>query len=154
MGIIKAHHYGFTVSDVERSIRFYRDLLGLELVRISDRSNLPSYDTILGYPDVKLRIAILRHPVNEFILELVQYLNPLGESRDHENKYVGAAHVAFEVEDVDAMYEKLVEAGHGAINPPTDVMRDGVCVARAMYALDPDGISIEVFQEHQDVVKR
>lgn len=154
MGIVKAHHYGFTVTDVDRSVAFYRDLLGLELVRVSERSNLPSYDTILGYPDVKLRIAILQHPVNEFILELVQYVNPAGQTRTLENKYVGAAHVAFEVDDVDAMYETLTTAGFGAINAPTDVIRDGVRVARAMYALDPDGISIEMFQEFEDVVAR
>ncbi len=154
MGIVKAHHYGFTVTDVDRSVAFYRDLLGLKLVRVSERSNLPSYDTILGYPDVKLRIAILQHPVNEFILELVQYVSPAGQTRTLENKYVGAAHVAFEVDDVDAMYETLTAAGFGAINPPTDVIRDGVRVARAMYALDPDGISIEMFQEFEDVVAR
>jgi len=154
MGIVKAHHYGFTVTDVDRSVAFYRDLLGLELVRVSERSNLPSYDTILGYPEVKLRIAILQHPVNEFILELVQYVNPSGQTRALENTYVGAAHVAFEVDDVDAMYDTLTAAGFGAINPPTDVIRDGVRVARAMYALDPDGISIEMFQEFEDVVAR
>jgi len=154
MAIVKAHHHGFTVSDVDRSVGFYRDLLGLELVRVSDRAKIPSYDTLLGYPDVKLRIALLRHPVNEFLLELVQYVNPPGETRRLENRLVGASHVAYEVDDVDAVHEKLTEAGYGAISPPTDVVRDGVRVARAMYALDPDGISIEMFQEFEDVVKR
>ena len=154
MSILKAHHHGFTVSDVDRSVAFYRDLLGLEVVRISDRSNLPAYDTILGYPDVELRIAILSHPVNEFILELVQYINPPGQTQELENRLVGASHVACEVGDVDAMYRKLKEAGYGAINPPADVVRGGKCVARAMYALDPDGISIELFQEYEDVVKQ
>jgi lactoylglutathione lyase len=154
MKIVKAHHFGVTVSDVERSVAFYRDLLGLELIRISDRANLPSYDKILGYADVRLRIAILQHPVNEFVLELVQYMNPPSEPREQENRYVGAAHCAFEVDDVDAVYQRLTEAGHGAIHPPTDVVRDGQRVARAMYALDPDGISIEMFQEFEDVVKR
>jgi catechol 2,3-dioxygenase-like lactoylglutathione lyase family enzyme len=153
MMIVKAHHYGLTVLDLDRSIPFYRDLLGLELVRVSERANLPSYDTILGYPDVKLRIAILQHPVNEFMLELVQYVNPPSEMRKQENRYVGAAHIAFEVEDVDAVYRKLTDAGYRTINPPADVIRDGVCVARAMYALDPDGITVEMFQEYQDVVR-
>ena len=154
MSITKVHHHGFTVRDVDRSVEFYRDVLGLELVRISERANLPSYDAILGYPGVKLRIAILRHPVNEFLLELVQYVHPPGQVRSQENRFVGAAHVAFEVDDVDAMYERLTQAGGEAINPPTDVIRDGRRVARAMYALDPDGISIEMFQEFADVVSQ
>ncbi len=154
MGIVMGHHHGFTVSDLDRSVSFYRDLLGMELVRISERRDLPSYNTILGYDQVHLNIAILRHPVNEFILELVQYVHPEVEARPQENRYLGASHVAFEVDDVDAMYTQLMEAGFGSINPPTDVDRDGVVVARAMYALDPDGISIEMFQEFEDVIKR
>ncbi|MDA0747754.1 MAG: VOC family protein [bacterium] len=154
MGISKIHHHGFTVSNLDQSISFYRELLGLELVRVSDRSNLPSYDRILGYENVHLKIAILQHPENAFILELVQYLHPQVEPRIQENRFLGASHLAFEVEDVDAMYGTLKDAGFGAINPPTDVERDGKVVARAMYALDPDGISIEMFQEYEDVVSQ
>lgn len=154
MGIVMGHHHGFTVSDLDRSVSFYRNLLGMELVRVSERRDMPSYDTILGYDQVHLNIAILRHPVNEFILELVQYVHPEVEERPQGNRYLGASHVAFEVDDVDAMYAQLKEAGFGSINPPTDVDRDGVVVARAMYALDPDGISIEMFQEFEDVIKR
>jgi catechol 2,3-dioxygenase-like lactoylglutathione lyase family enzyme len=145
--IVKSHHHGFTVSDLETSLRFYRDALGLELLRVNERSNLPSYDRILGFPDVKLKVALLRHPANEFLLELFQYVNPPAMKRPTENYYVGASHVAFEVDDVDAAYSALRNAGHGAISPPTDVVRDGRTVARALYALDPDGISVELFQE-------
>lgn len=154
MSVKLCHHHGFTVSNADRSAAFYRDVLGLELVRISDRSNLPSYDHMLGYKEVKLRIAVLRHPKNAFILELVQYINPPCLTRPLENMFLGASHLAFEVEDVDKTYEGLKKVGFGAINPPTDIIRDGVKVARGMYALDPDGISIEMFQEFEDVVKK
>jgi len=154
MSIVKAHHHGFTVSDLEASLRFYRDTLGLEVIRISDRSNLPSYNHILGFSDVKLKVALLSHPVNEFLLELFQYVNPPIEKRRLSNHFVGASHVAFEVEDIDQTYASLVQAGYGAINPPIDVVRDGKRVARAMYAQDPDGISVEMFQEFADIIKQ
>tara|TARA_B100000809_G_scaffold257446_1_gene299070 strand:+ start:1070 stop:1534 length:465 start_codon:yes stop_codon:yes gene_type:complete len=146
------HHHGFTVSDIDNSLRFYRDLLGLELVRISERRELPSYDQILGYEDVALTVALLRHPVNEFLLELFVYHNPKGRTRALDNTFVGAAHVAFEVEAIDALYRRLIDAGFAAINPPVDVERNGAVVARAMYALDPDGISVELFEEFGDLV--
>ena len=76
MSIKVCHHHGFTVSDLDRSIPFYRDLLGLELVRVSERRNLPSYDQIIGHDDIVLHVAILRHPVNGFLLELCKYDNP------------------------------------------------------------------------------
>lgn len=154
MPIIKCHHHGFTVSDAERSVTFYRDLLGLELVRVSDRRDLPSYDRMLGHDNVVLKIAILRHPVNDFILELVEYKNPVGRKRELDNPFIGSSHLAFEVDDVDVVYELFQDTGYGAINPPVDVERDGIAVARAMYGLDPDGISIEIFQEFEDVIKK
>lgn len=154
MAIVKAHHHGFTVSDLERSLRFYRDTLDLEVIRISERSNLPSYDHILGFKNVKLKVALLRHPVNEFLLELFQYVNPPTQKRELSNHFVGASHVAFEMDDIDATYAALVKAGYGAINPPVDVVRDGRRVARAIYALDPDGISVEMFQEYADIVRQ
>jgi catechol 2,3-dioxygenase-like lactoylglutathione lyase family enzyme len=154
MPVIKCHHHGFTVSDAERSITFYRDLLGLELVRVSERKDLPSYDRMLGHDNVVLKVAILCHPVNDFILELVEYKNPVGRKRELDNPFIGSSHLAFEVDDVDAVYRLLKDAGYGAINPPVDVERDGIAVARAMYGLDPDGISIEIFQEFEDVIKK
>ncbi len=153
MTVKKCHHHGFTVSELQRSVDFYRDLLGLELVRVSERRDLPSYDQILGHDNIVLKIAILQHPANEFILELIEYENPEGQRRELDNPFVGSSHLAFEVEDVDVMYASLQQSGYGAINPPVNVERDGAVVARAMYGLDPDGISIEIFQEYEDVVK-
>ncbi len=154
MPIKQVHHHGFTVSDLKRSVPFYRDVLGLEIARESERKNLPSYDTILGYDDVHLNVVILTHPVNDFVLELFEYINPPAQTRELQNYFVGASHLAFEVEDIDAEYQRIRAAGHTSINPPVDVDRGGVVVARAMYALDPDGISVEMFQEYEDVVKR
>ena len=152
MSIKKVHHHGFTVSDLQRSLKFYRDALGLEVVRINERKNLPAYDVILGYENVHLHVALLAHPVNEFLLELFQYVHPRSAKRELNNHYVGASHVAFEVDDIDRQYEQLQAHGFTAINPPTDVMRDGKKVARAIYALDPDGISVEMFQEFANVI--
>lgn len=152
MAIKFCHHHGFTVSNLDCSIGFYRDLLGLEVVRISERSNLPSYDQMLGFRDVKLRVALLRHPVHGFLLELFQYVNPPSTQRELRNDFVGSSHLAFEVDDVDTQYDLLKSAGYDAINPPVDIVRDGKRVARGMYALDPDGISVEMFQEYADIV--
>jgi catechol 2,3-dioxygenase-like lactoylglutathione lyase family enzyme len=154
MALKMVHHHGFTVSDLDQSLKFYRDALGLEVVRISERKDLPSYNTILGYDDVRLQVAILTHPVNDFVLELFQYINPPSTKRELQNYFVGASHLAFEVDDIDKQYEQLKAAGFDAINPPVDVVRDGRPVARAMYALDPDGISVEMFQEYEDVVAK
>ncbi|MBI2504372.1 MAG: VOC family protein [Candidatus Latescibacteria bacterium] len=150
--IKRLHHHGFTVSDLEKSLAFYRDLLGLEVLRVSERRNLPSYNAILGFEDVALTVALLRHPAGEFLLELFQYLNPPVEKRPLSNHFAGASHLAFEVKDIDGQYARLRSAGYRSISPPVDVIREGKKVARAFYALDPDGISVELFEEFADVV--
>ena len=147
MTIRRCHHHGFTVADIDRSLSFYRDVLGLEVLRVSPRRDLPSYEQILGYPGVALTVALLRHPTDEFLLELIQYEQPQGKARPQENAWIGASHLAFEVEDVDALYEQVLAAGFGSISAPVDIEREGVLVARAVYVLDPDGISVELFQE-------
>lgn len=152
MKLTRCHHHGFTVADIERSLVFYRDGLGLEVVRVSPRRDLPSYDAMLGYDDVALTVALLRHPADDFLLELIQYERPEGKMRPLENAFVGASHLAFEVEDVDALFAHLRGLGFDSISEPVDIDRDGVVVARGVYALDPDGISVELFQEITDVV--
>ena len=54
-------HTGLTVSDLDRSIAFYRDILGLELVSQWDSAQ-PYLRTVVGFPDAELRIALLRLP--------------------------------------------------------------------------------------------
>ena len=61
MGVAGILHTGLTVSDLDRSIAFYRDLLGLELITQWDSSQ-PYLRTVVGYPDAELRIALLRLP--------------------------------------------------------------------------------------------
>ena len=134
------------VHDSDYNLQTFVTSAGNELRIVDDR--------IIGHDDIVLHVAILRHPVNGFLLELCKYDNPKGQQRELDNIFVGASHLAFEVEDVDSQYRALVAAGFSAINPPVDVERDGQVVARAMYGLDPDGISIEMFQEFGDIVSR
>ncbi len=146
MAIRKSHHHSFTVSDMDRSLRFYRDLLGLELIQDAMRANLESYDQIVGYKNVDLRIVILREREGDFILELIQYRNPPGKTREMENFYIGASHVCFLVDDIEVEYKRLSAAGVGFISPPVEIVREGKLVGRALYLLDPDGITVEMDQ--------
>jgi catechol 2,3-dioxygenase-like lactoylglutathione lyase family enzyme len=47
------HHHSFTVSNADRSIGFYRDLLGLQLIQDVVRENLESYDRIIGFQNAR-----------------------------------------------------------------------------------------------------
>lgn len=139
------HHTGFTVSDMDRAIPFYRDLLGLRLVQDAIRENLPSYDEILGFPNVRIRVALFLD-AHERMLELVEYLHPRREVRDLKNTYAGAAHVSCAVEDLDREYERLKASGVRFNSPPVQVMREGKCLGKSLYMFDPDGITVELYE--------
>ena len=101
------HHTCITVSDLERSIEFYRDLLGLELVMTeeSERSG-DDRSKALGVAKAKVKLAILR--AADAQVELIEYVTASGRPYDRRNNDVGAMHIAFKVEDIDAMYQRLV----------------------------------------------
>ncbi len=146
MGVSRIHHTKISVSDMERSLHFYRDLLGFELLYDVERSNLESYDTLMGYRDMKLRIAMLQCGGPESMIGLVQYLNPPIQEGDLEPNVGGFTTFALVVEDVKSEYARLSGAGVASISPPVDIVRDGKVAARAVYVFDPDGLRIELYE--------
>ena len=73
------NHTGFVVSDMERSLAFYRDLLGLSV----ERDQILEGDFIsevVGYPEARLHIVYLGMGDLRHSVELIQYLNPPGHA--------------------------------------------------------------------------
>jgi catechol 2,3-dioxygenase-like lactoylglutathione lyase family enzyme len=142
----RIHHTGYTVSDLDRSRVFYRDRLGLEVIATQEKEG-GYLAAIVGYPDAHVRMAHLRVPGGEHVLELFEYLAPEGDKAQVEPRNVGASHLCFVVDDLRALYETLQDEGLTAfVSPPvevdTGINRGGL----ALYLRDPDGITVELFQ--------
>lgn len=146
MAIVGLHHHSFAVLDVDRSLKFYRDVLGLEQIQDAERAGLPAYDKILGFRDTKIRVALLQDKDKRFIIELIQWRNPAGQKRDMSLFHAGASHVAFEIDDMAAEYKRMRKAGVKFISSPVDIIRDGRLIAKCCFALDPDGIAVEMYE--------
>lgn len=132
------HHTGLTVSDLERSIAFYR-LLGFEVsTRIVEEGEEVERGT--GVPGATMNVALLERPGGR--LELIQYVAPDGGPAAHPNNGIGAAHVGIEVEDVDEAVAELRERGVDFISEPI-YHESGI---RWVYCRDPDGITAELLQ--------
>ena len=146
MGIAGAHHTGYTVSDLDRSVAFYRDVLGFELLATQEKAG-GYLAAIVGYPDAHVRMAHLRVPGGEHVLELFEYVAPAGGRADVEPRNVGASHVCLLVDDLPAVYEWLRERGvdsfvSAPVEVDTGINRGGF----GLYLRDPDGITVELFQ--------
>lgn len=148
--ILDVFHFSFTVSDIERSIRWYTDVLGLELVH-RQRSETDYVRTFVGYPDAVLEVAMFKLPGIEprhstHMLELVEYVAPAGETLDLRTVNTGVAHLAFMVDDVHARHRRLVEQGVEFVSPPVAITEGANAGGFTCYFHDPDGITLEIMQ--------
>jgi catechol 2,3-dioxygenase-like lactoylglutathione lyase family enzyme len=141
--ITDIHHASFTVNDMERSVAFYRDILGMEVIRDTAQAGVefkgPIVDNLTNCPGSELRIVFLK--VKERLLELVEY-KPKGKPmRDNKASDTGSAHVCFKTENIQELYKKLSASGVRLHCAPQNL--GGVWV---IYFRDPDGIILEVMQ--------
>ena len=137
-------HTSFTVSNIETSIAFYVDQLGLTLTRRWERKG-PEIQALTGVVGARLSMALVE--CADFKLELIQYVEGAGEILDSVINNGGAAHIAFEVSDVDVFCERLVDNGISLYGIPSTLPPPKV---RGVYISDPDGITIELSEPRMD----
>lgn len=148
--MIGVWHFSFTVADLDRSVAFYSDVLGLELVHRQEQDNAYTRE-LVGFPDASLRIAQLAVPgqprgVSTHDLELVEYVAPRAEPTDPMRNRPGAAHLAFAVDDAVGTYERLRDLGVEFVSPPQAITEGINRGGFTCYFLDPDQITLELVQ--------
>lgn len=144
-GITKAHHTGISVRSLEKSLAFYRDLLGFEEV-FSWNPRAPYIKELVGYPTVDLHAAILRMPGCDVFLELLEYRDVELVQIDSGNGNPGICHIAFFVDDLDSYYEILKHRGVKSVSLPVTPTIGPNKGGRAVYLIDPDGVRVELIQ--------
>ena len=139
--VISHTHSSFTVSNMERSVDFYHDLLGFTVESLFEAQGA-TIEQITALPGAHVTVVHLL--LGSFRLELVQYLSPAGQVIDTATQNVGSAHIAFYTEDVEATYRNLRDKGVHFKGAPVAAAPGRPRVA---YFLDPDGIILELSEE-------
>jgi catechol 2,3-dioxygenase-like lactoylglutathione lyase family enzyme len=137
-------HTGLTVSDLDRSIAFYRDVLGFG---VSEKISLDGahIEGMTGIQGAAIRIAHVQAPGHD--IELLQYVKPEGRRlSDLRPCDTGASHIAFLVEDVDAVLEAIKAHGFEPMGPPQAPPSGRLKGGRVAYVRDPDNTTLE-FQQ-------
>jgi len=143
-------HTSFTVTDLERSERFYVDGLGLAVVHRQEQEG--GYTSrLVGYPDAHLLVIQLAIPgaptgPSGHHVELVQYLHPPGDAQQLRTCDPGTAHLAFVVDDIYAAAERLQTAGADFVSAPNRIDSGVNAGGAACYFRDPDGVTLEIVQ--------
>jgi len=141
-GITSFDHVGITVADLDGAIAFFLGL-GLEL---EGRMVLEGefVDTVIGIPDSRSEIAMLRAPDGGTGLELSRFIRPAHEpgSPDAMSTELGLRNVAFVVDDLHAVVERLAADGYGLVGGIGEY--EGIW--RMTYVRGPEGIIVALAQ--------
>jgi lactoylglutathione lyase len=138
-------HVGFAVSDLDRSLAFYLDLLGLESLweRIFEEEYVR---TLVGYPTVRLRCAYLKIPGSAVKLELLEYQDVPRVNTQSHRADPGNAHLALSVNDLDSLCRRLKRKGVKFVSESVVSTAGHYKGAKTVYLEDPDGISVQLIQ--------
>lgn len=142
------HHANIVVSDLEKSKKFYTEVLGLQ-VALQTEIDDPEFARGVGIPGTKLRAVFFSVPNTPTLIEMFEYVAP------HKSKSlpagglpsdVGIGHLAFQVQDIDAAYQRLKEMKIPFISSPVTLSKSHKDVGgvRFCYFRDPDGILLEL----------
>jgi catechol 2,3-dioxygenase-like lactoylglutathione lyase family enzyme len=141
--IIGFNHFSATVADMEPALRFWRDLLGLELLGrgVVEYEHL---DQIVGLTGTKIEWAELALPGGGLI-ELFRYLSPPGTRLAGNVNDPGKTHLCLEVQELDSLLGRLRAAGIRSASPrPVEIPRGNWQGFRCAYVFAPDGVVVEL----------
>ena len=144
--IIAADHTGITVSNLERSLVFWRDVLGFEFSHSAHQTG-ERPEQITGVKGADLRLAVLKTPTGHKI-ELLEYSAPADRKKDNALRPcdLGHVHVALIVDDLDAVLQRIAAAGSKVAGKPQMLTHGPNAGKRVVYVRDPDGTTIEFMQ--------
>ena len=141
--MIKAvRHTGVVVRDLEKSTEFYCALGFVEDNRAIEEGDF--IDTVVGLQNTKLEWVKLKAP-DGYLLELLQYYShpEQKEITKQKSNQLGCSHLAFSVDDIDSICEKIEEIGGSIVNLPALTNNKKVKVA---YCYDNEGNLIEIVE--------
>ncbi|HEY2054230.1 MAG TPA: VOC family protein [Solirubrobacterales bacterium] len=150
------HHVGITVPDLDRAIAFYNGVLGLDFFDPpSPVFDAPELAEQVGVAGANLRQVNMA--LGDSIVELIEYTAPEPPAAEPVVvNAIGAAHLAFRVEDIEAKKAELEAAGVEFLDD-VNVVEEGVLAGwRWVYFRDPFGIVLELVEVayHDDEAAR
>jgi catechol 2,3-dioxygenase-like lactoylglutathione lyase family enzyme len=143
--IVSADHTGITVSNLERSLAFWRDVLGFEFSHTAHQKGELARE-ITGVDGAEIKLAVLKTPGGHKI-ELLEYLAPADRKRANLRPCdIGFVHVALLVDNLDLVLERIAASGWEAAGK-TQTLKTGPNAGKCViYVRDPDGTTIELMQ--------
>ena len=139
----KLLHYSHCVSDIERSRRFYTDVLGFEAVAEFDFDD-PDTARVMGVPGCKFKGIFMKR--DGMRIEIIAFSVPPPDrvQRRRQANEIGHSHLSFYVKNLDEALDYLRSKGVPIEESTRTILTMGIecCVVR-----DPDGFPIEIVEQ-------
>lgn len=146
--MIKAiNHFGLTVDNIEEAVYFFRDILGLETTPIREIKEREDIGSALQVSSVTIFVSDVHIPGNKAEIELLQYVVPQGHRVDIEIWNPGISHIAFEVDDIQKVYNELTARGVDFYSEPVWLQAGVYRGWRTCFLKGPAGIIVEIKQQ-------
>jgi catechol 2,3-dioxygenase-like lactoylglutathione lyase family enzyme len=144
--IIAADHTGITVSNLERSLDFWQNVLGFTFSHRAHQKGEMA-EQITGVKGAELKLAVVKSPSGHKI-ELLEYLAPANRNKDASLRPcdVGHVHIALTVENLEPLLQKIAASGWKAAGEPQTLTGGPNAGKRVIYVRDPDGTTIEFME--------
>jgi catechol 2,3-dioxygenase-like lactoylglutathione lyase family enzyme len=143
--VTATNHTSFTVSSLDRSVAFFTEGLGFELLHRGDRDP-EMIAKVVGVEGADIEVAYIQGPGHR--LELIEYKAPASRGKVVSVPCdTGFAHIAFDVDDIDAALEASAKYDVHPIGPVQDLFHGPNKGGRVVYTRDPDGVTVEYIQK-------
>jgi lactoylglutathione lyase len=140
-------HAGVTVKDMDTSLRFYRDLLGLT-VTTEYMSGGPSAQRIWNIPVGPVKVVFLSVPGSDAIVELFEFTEIERHPASARPSDYGAGHFCLFTDDADELFARATEMGFGSRGGEVVEIVEGPHTGtKVVYLKDPDGYHVELYQK-------
>ena len=134
-------HAGIIVKDMQKSVNFYKDILGLEVIQ--DFTDDSEYiNKITGIKNGVAHFIKLKMK-DGTVLELLEYPSHPTEPHSLSILNVGVCHIALQVNSCDETYDALVTQGVKVLSKPV-LSSEGI--AKVFFCLDPDNVRVEMVE--------
>jgi catechol 2,3-dioxygenase-like lactoylglutathione lyase family enzyme len=142
--IRRCSHVGLTVSDLQRSMDFYRGVIGMEEEYISNLTS-DAFDQLIGLQGASIKFCYLR--MSDLRLQLIQYVRGGDEiALSLRHNKVGSPHICFWVDDVEKTFAEIRQRCSANIISDLITLTSKDAGIRTFYVADPDGVPIELCQ--------
>ncbi|HJY83161.1 MAG TPA: VOC family protein [Candidatus Binatia bacterium] len=148
-------HIALCIRDFDRSLHFYRDLLGLQVAQEGTDTEVSQYQQgIYERENRKFRFATLRYGKENTapygmsedapVIVLIAPVDASPTGTSIKVDQIGISHLGFWVKGLDAVYEDLKSKGVTFVAPPHVLGKTKAGTIRSAFAQDPDGILIQI----------